>query len=161
MALKIVGSSPIIHPIKQEHSEWGALVLSWRMGLEESDRPLGRGKSVRWTLFQLGGESHYPPHKTGALRVGAPVLSWNMGLKERDHSKKATASYSTRADRSLFRMPEVPPSPSSQQASLMGRNHLKARSIRCLGESGEHGKCKRHPNQRCCDPAPCHSASEA
>ena len=33
------------------------------MGFEETDPCLQGIKSVRWTLFKAGGESHHPPHE--------------------------------------------------------------------------------------------------
>ena len=70
------GRVPLSTPYNKSTPIRGAFIISRRMGLEESDRPLGRGKSVRWTLFQLGGESHYPPHKQKSCRTSGGIFAY-------------------------------------------------------------------------------------
>lgn len=65
MALKIVGSSPIIHPIKNKHP-FRVLIfygIRWIMGLEESGPPVRAGKKVSGGHFFSSGES--PVCRTG------------------------------------------------------------------------------------------------
>lgn len=99
MALKIVGSSPIIHPIKNKHP-FRVLIfygIRWIMGLEESGPPVRAGKKVSGGHFFSSGES--PVCRTGGKQQEEETR-WIMGL-ERPLRKHAGGMFSGRGRKVL------------------------------------------------------------
>ena len=86
VALKIVGSNPIVHPIKITPSEWMVLFLWERTRWDSKDQshtPVGcalplAGRRQHLTFATAKGRPHRPPHGTGRDSKDKSHTKWDV-----------------------------------------------------------------------------------